>query len=164
MLKILSGIAIIAFTTFCGWLLSQKFRRRKLFFEQFKEFNEHFLNEIAYYRRPIQQFIADFEYEGEFNELLQLLFSLWGENSLQKRNFMEVIEYSFLKNEEKRMIADYFLMLGRGDSVSQKGYFSAVKDTLAKYCAEAERDDKRYGDLYVKLGILFGLFILIIII
>ena len=46
MLKLLSGIAIIAFTTFCGYFFSKKYRQRKIFFAQFKEFNERFLNEI----------------------------------------------------------------------------------------------------------------------
>ena len=75
MLKFLSGIVVIAFTTLCGYLLAKKYRQRKLFFTQLKEFNERFLNEIAYYRRPIGEFIAGYAYQGEFNELLQGFFS-----------------------------------------------------------------------------------------
>ena len=72
-------------------------------------------------------------------------------------------EYSFLKQEEKRVVEDYFLMLGKGDSGSQKGYCLAAKDGIVKLQAEAELTCKRYADLYVKLGFLCGLLILILI-
>ncbi len=164
MLKFLSGIAIIAFTTFCGYLLAKKYRQRRLFFTQFQQFNERFLNEIAYYRRPIKQFIANFVYQGEFNRLLETFYAKTEEGSLREYGLFGAVDYSFLNQEEKRVVEDYFLMLGKGDSASQKGYFSSVKDTLSKLQAEAEATSKRYGDLYIKLGFLCGLLILILII
>ena len=55
--KFFLGLAIIAFTTYCGYLLSNKYRTRKAFFVQFFEFNERFLSEINYLKRPLFQFI-----------------------------------------------------------------------------------------------------------
>ena len=66
MTKFLFGIVMIAFTSFCGYLLARKYRQRKLFFRQLYEFNERFLTEIAYYRRPIQEFAAKYTYRGEY--------------------------------------------------------------------------------------------------
>ena len=60
------------------------------------------------------------------------------------------------------MVEDYFLMLGKGDSLSQKGYFSSVKEPLLRLQNEAETTCKRYADLYIKLGFLCGLLILIL--
>lgn len=34
------------------------------------EFNERFLSEIAYYRRPVKEFSQKYEYQGEFEVLL----------------------------------------------------------------------------------------------
>lgn len=164
MLKFLLGIAIVAFTTFCGYLLARKYRQRKLFFSQFKEFNERFLNEISYYRRPIKEFVSGYAYQGEFNMLLQEFFRCIEENSMEDRAIFDLPDYNFLTQDEKGIVRDYFLMLGKGDSGSQKGYFSSVRETLAKSQAEAENSCKRYGDLYLKLGFLCGLFILILII
>ena len=59
---------------------------------------------------------------------------------------------------------DYFQMLGKGDSSSQKTYFSAMKEEIQKRYNLAENEYKRYGDLYIKLGFLCGLFLLILII
>ncbi len=164
MLKFLLGVAIVALTTFGGYLLAKKYRQRKQFFAQLWEFNERFLSEIAYYRRPIREFVAGYAYQGEFNTLLQEFFSGIDERSPNDRAIFDFPDYTFLTKEEKNAVEDYFLMLGKGDSVSQKGYFTAVKDTLSKLQAQSADACKRYGDLYIKIGFLCGLLILILII
>lgn len=164
MAKFFLGIAIVAFTSFCGYLFASKYRKRKLFFKQFKEFNERFLSEIAYYRRPIKEFAAKYTYQGEFKLLLEDFFEGIDGRSAADRAIVDMPAYKFLTAEEKRTIEDYLLMLGKGDSASQKGYFSSVKDTLATLQSESETACKKYGDLYVKLGFLCGLLILILLI
>ncbi len=162
MIKFLFGVAIVAFTSFCGYFLAKKYRQRKLFFKQFKEFNERFLNEISYYRRPLREFVESYTYLGEFRELLWDYFNRI--ESAQEGGLIEKGKYDFLTEEEVRTVEDYFLMLGRGDSASQKGYFSAIQERLIGFQKESENAAKRYGDLYVKIGFLCGLLILILIV
>ena len=69
-----------------------------------------------------------------------------------------------LKEEEKIFLYDYFQMLGKGDSISQKTYFSSVQQTLSKWKESSNQEGKKYEDLYIKLGFLCGLFVLILII
>ncbi len=164
MLKFLLGVAIVAFTSFCGHLLAQKYRKRQLFFKQLKEFNERFLSEIAYYRRPLREFASNYSYQGEFQELLNDYFTAIDKRKPINCIFSENERYRFLKEEELRVIEDYFLMLGKGDSSSQKGYFSCVREKLHSFDEESEKDAKRYGDLFIKLGFLCGLLFLILII
>ncbi len=164
MLKFLVGVVMIAFTTLCGYFLAKKYRQRRAFFAQFREFNERFLSEINYYRRPIPQFIDAYQYQGEFSELLHALFTNVEGRSVDQGVISDVVDYPFLKAEEKRMIEGYFTMLGKGDSASQKAYFSSVKDTLFKFQTESEASCKKYGDLYIKMGFLAGLLLLILII
>ena len=154
---------MVAFTAFCGYLLSKKYRQRKLFFLQLKEFNGRFLNEISYYRRPIAEFVSGYSYQGEFQTLLVLFFEKIKERSASEKVFLDDEEFAFLTRDEKRLVEDYFQMLGKGDSKSQKDYFSSVKDCISKLQTETETDCKKYGDLYVKIGFLCGLLILIII-
>ena len=158
------GIAIVAFTTLCGYILSKKYRQRKQFFRQLFEFNERFLNEIAYYRRPIRDFIAMYSYHGEFHDFLQAYVMHLEKTGSTRVALLDTAEYSFLKEDEKNLITDYFFMLGKGDSGSQKGYFSSVKELLGKWQINAMETAKKYEDLYIKLGFLCGLFILILII
>ncbi len=164
MLKFFIGIIVVAFCSFCGYLFSKKYRQRKLFFHEFKEFNERFLSEISYYRRPVREFISAYSYQGEFGQLLNDYFSS-SEDGEQRENILkETDKYDFLKSEEKKEIQEYFFMLGRGDSSSQKSYFSSRREKLSLWGKNADSDAKRYGDLYLKLGFLCGLFILLLII
>ena len=163
MVKFFVGIAIVAFTSFCGHLLAKKYRQRKQFFKQIWEFNERFLSEISYARRPLKEFIKAYTYEGEFEDALNEFYAYLKENPITP-SFLEGEKFAFLKKEELQLLGNYFFMLGKGDSASQKGYFSSIKDTLKKLQSEAEIDTKRYGDLYVKIGFLCGLFALILIV
>jgi stage III sporulation protein AB len=161
MTKFLFGIALVAFGSFCGYFLAKKYRQRKSFFSQLRLFNERFINEVSYYRRPIREFANVYAFQGEFHSLLTDFLQNMGENgggwSIDER------EYAFLKKEERGAIHDYFLMIGRGDSASQKAYFSSVSSAISKWDSEASLAAKKYGDLYIKLGFLCGLFILILI-
>jgi len=162
--KFIVGIAIVAFTSACGYVFAKKYRQRKLFFRQLREFNERFLSEITYYRRPLREFSSKYVYKGEFAHLLQAYFSTLDFRLSALRERLTKSEFSFLKKENKGLVEDYFTMLGKGDSTSQKGYFSSINSTLIKLQEEAAVTCKKYADLYVKLGFLCGLLILILII
>ena len=164
MLKAVSGIAIVLFSTFCGYLFAGKYRQRKLFFTQFKEFNQRFLNEIAYYRRPIKEFFSSYPYKGGFGEVLTAFYGGLRDNASSVRVKELIDSFLFLKKEDCTLIEDYFYMLGKGDSSSQNAYFSSQKDKLAQMQSESEEICKKYGDLYIKIGFLIGLFVLILIV
>lgn len=162
MTKFLLGLAIVAFTSFCGYVFTKKYRRRKLFFTQMHEFNERFLSEISYYRRPLGEFSSKYAYKGEFEEFLKIFFHNMDKGRPFSITLLDKDTFYFLTNEEKAVLEDYFQMLGKGDSASQKAYFSSMKERLSKLRSEAIGAYKKYGDLYIKLGFLCGLFILIL--
>ena len=162
MIKFLLGVAMVAFTTFCGYLLSKKYRKKKLFFHELYAFNERFLSEISYSRRPIKEFVAGQTFYGEFNDVLYDFFHCADNGA--PFSLANDGEFAFLKDDEKRSVEEYFRMLGRGDSTSQKQYFSSVKASLESSRDDAEKESKKYGDLYIKIGFLCGLLILILIV
>lgn len=162
MIKILFGIAVVAFGTFCGYVFTKKYRRRKLFFSQLYEFNERFISEISYYRRPLMEFSSKYTYKGEFQDFLEIVFGNMDKSPVFIAENLNKDVFYFLTKEEIGVLEDYFQMIGKGDSASQKAYFTSIKDTLSKLKTQAVAENKRYGDLYVKLGFLCGLFILIL--
>ena len=162
MAKFIVGMAIVGFSTLCGYLLAKKYRQRKRFLSQMSVFNERFLSEIAYYKSPLREFASKYVYNGEFDAFLESYFQNLQE--VYGREPFDFSAFTFLTKEEQSFITDYFFMLGKGDSASQKSYFSGAKDTLKRLENEAQTDYKKYGDLYIKLGFLCGLFILILII
>lgn len=162
MIKFLLGLAIVCLCTCFGYLLASNYRNRKHFYKEMRDFNERFLNEISYYKRPLGEFIIKYKYNGYF-ELLIRAFQQQLNKSAQPK-FVDLRDFAFLKKEETGFIDDYFQMLGRGDSSSQKAYFSAMKEEIQKRYNLAESEYKKYGDLYIKLGFLCGLFLLILIV
>ncbi len=164
MTKVVLGILIVCFTTFCGHTLAKKYRQRKDFFRQLNGLNERFLSEISYFKRPLKEFLGGYPLTGEFSELIEE-YAQYLESGKQEEIYSsDFAEISFLTADEKSFVRDYFLTLGRGDSASQKAYFSSVKSTLTGYKNGSEEACKRYGDLYIKLGFLFGLAVLVLIV
>lgn len=166
MIKFIVGVCIVAFTSFCGYVLSKKYRQRKSFYAQFYQFNERFLSEITYYRRPIKEFIEKYAYREEFAELLDEYVQTLGQGNKNpsERDFSGLPAFSFLSKDETDFVNDYFLMVGKGDSASQKGYFGSAKSVLNERKDVTQAEAKRYGDLYIKLSFLLGLAILVVII
>ena len=163
MIKFLLGVCVVAFTTFIGYLLGRKHRKKKLFFTQFSLFNERFINEISYYRHPLKDFITKYSYKNEFETLLERYLYCIKDRVALKGNLIHTADFDFLKTDEKNVVEDYFQMLGKGDSFSQKNYFSSMKEPLSTLEKTSVSTCKKYGDLYIKLGFLCGLLILILI-
>ena len=163
MAKYVLCILIVAFTSFCGYLLAKKYRQRKQFYIQFSIFNERFITELSYFRRPIMQFIHSYAYKGEFLYFLTEYLSLNDKTNTHLQSIVDNAVFYFLTSDEKAMLINYFSMLGKGDSHSQKSYFSSIKDFLNKAENQAIENCKKYETLYLKLGFLFGVLIIILI-
>ena len=157
-------MAIVAISTTFGYILSKKYRQRRRFLGQLRAFNEQFINEITYYRRPIKDFLSSHVFEGEFQALLQSYVGSLDKYTENEGQALDLSSYTFLYENEKSDIFDYFMTLGKGDSDSQKRYFLSMGDRLNKYESAAISQSKKYENLYTELGFLCGLFILILII
>ena len=153
-LKILVAAAVVAAGTAGGYFAANKYRARQKFYAQFAVFNERYLNELGYARKPLGAFLKQYEYTGDFSKSLKA-FS-------EKRD--PKIDYSYLTEEERAECADYFSMLGKGDSLSQKNFFAAKQAGLGEKRAASEKEAKSRGSLYLKLGILSGLAVVILIV
>ena len=159
-MKIIVGIAVVVFTTYCGWFLSRRYRRRKQFFKDMQEFNLSFLEEVGYSKRPFELFCARRAYAGDFGCLLEDVVSRRLERKTTKPS---MDEYAFLTTDERVFVEEYFQAAGRGDTQAQKGYFSNAKIKLDSLKTKGEEDGKKYTDLYTKLGFLAGLAMMIIL-
>ncbi len=153
-LKIIVSCAIVAFGIGIGYLAAGKYRSRKKFFAQLYDFNERYLSELGYSRKPLPVFLKEFPATGDFRKSLEgLAFSRAPD-----------LRYPYLTADEKKECGDYFFMLGRGDAQSQSGYFGARREPLGEKKAACEKEAKANGELYIKLGLLAGLAFVILII
>ena len=147
-LKLILSAIIIAFCTLLGYLAASKYRSRQKFFTQMAAFNDRYLNELAYARRALKELIGEMREEGDFYALLE----------------RERPRLHYLTEQERKECAEYLNMLGAGDSLSQKNFFSAKKGALEHKKAESDKAASERGSLYLKLGLLAGLAFVILII
>ena len=153
-LKLLLAVCAVTFCVFLGYLSAGKYRSRRAFFGQFYDFNERYLSELGYARKPLPQFLQEYAYTGDFRKTVEA-FSARG---------ADVAPHGFLSDEEKKECRDYFAMLGKGDAHSQNGFFAARRASLLQKKEETEKEAKARGELSLKLGLLAGLAFVILII
>ena len=66
MAKLITGIALVIFCGFCGYMLTKKYRVRKEFYKQYYAFNRSFLSEISFSRRPLESWLEKQPLSGAF--------------------------------------------------------------------------------------------------
>ena len=150
--KIFVSLLVIAFCTGLGYLAAMRYRSRKKFFTRLLDFHEKFLNELGYARRPLSAFLKEQPQEGEFGKFL--------EAAIQRASYSS----EFLTKEENAQLSTYLSMLGKGDALSQRGYFASQTSAIETWKNASEKEAKERGDLYLKLGILAGLAFVILIV
>ena len=158
--KIVLCVTLLIFTSGIGYVFALKYRKRKQFFSQFYDFNERFLRELEYSRRPLTDFIQNCLYKGEFSDLLSI-FLMNSDIEMPLQDYFSSI--TFLKLDEEKTISQFFNELGKGDCESQKKVFGNYLKDLGHKKTETNSDYKKYAELYVKLGVLVGISIIILI-
>lgn len=153
-IKVALACLAIAFSVGIGYLAANKYRCRRNFFSQLSDFNERYINELEYARKPLPVFLKETSATGDFKKTLEEFSS----------SRAPQLKFSYLTKEEKKECTEYFSMLGRGDALSQKGYFCARREPLGEVRAACEKQAKAKGELYLKLGLLAGLAFVILII
>ena len=70
-LKFLLAACAIAFCIGLGYLAANKYRCRRSFYSQLYDFNERYLSELGYARKPLPQFLKEYVYAGEFGRTIE---------------------------------------------------------------------------------------------
>ena len=70
---------------------------------------------------------------------------------------------TILKNNEKEYLYTFFKGLGRFDCNNQLKEFEKYSKVIDTSIAETAKDSSKYASLYTKLGIIFGLFLALIL-
>ena len=153
-IRVLLSVLIVIFCTLLGYLAAGKWRSRCVFFTQECLFHERYLNELNYTRKPLGKFLEEYSYKGDFGKLVERFTC---ERTIE-------CNLKYLTKEERTACVNYFSMLGRGDSLSQKEFFAAQTAMLTALRDESKKEEKNRGGLYIKLGLLAGLAVVILII
>lgn len=148
-----------------GYLFSMKFKKRVQFYSALIMLAQKLDVEINFSRERLKKLIESvddktrknlFEVDNNFISYLD------SEGELDMNKLLA--KCTFLKNDEKEMVYLFFKNLGRSDVTGQtkeiQNFLKRFDDNLAKCTTE----NKKYGSLCVKLGIIAGLFMVVILI
>ena len=141
--------------TFFGYLLSNKYIRRKKYFNDFYLFNKNLQTELNFSKSSILKIIEDFsEKNSDFYYFITKYF--------KKKN--EEVNLSYLSSDEKDSAKKYLGSISTVDDKTLIGYVNGYSQKLSEMLELSVREEKKYKTLYIKLGFLFGLIIFIVLI
>lgn len=160
LIALFAGIAI-----YIGFIFAKKYKTRENFFMALVMLCQKFDVEINYSRQRLKNIFASLD--DKQKKALQgidknFLSFIDKESPLEKEYLFKNI--NFLKEDEKDVIFMFFKNLGRSDVDSQSKEIKNFQSRFEAISNNAIKDNKKYGQLSIKLGIVAGLFIVVLFI
>ena len=136
-----------------GYLLSAKYKHKRIFYSCFKDFNIKIKNEVAFSRNTI----IDILNTGDDNDFIECVKNFYEQKEI-------VFNKKYLKNEDLDFLNSYLIELGQGDAFSQTDYLATMLNIIEEKRLNAILEEKKYKNLYLKLSIFIGLILFVIFI
>lgn len=164
MLKTILIIVLILLISCIGYGFSYYYIQRKKFFDSLVFFIQNMKNDINFSQDKLIEIIdrnLNVVTNKDLNTLLCNYKNLIISNIDKRKLFCNI---NFLKENEKEIIFIFFKGLGKTDVFNQIELLDKFSNKLTEFYSNATHESKKYSSLYLKLGILFGLFVAIILI
>ena len=164
-MKILIIVLFCSIAIYIGYYFSKKYKQRLQFFQSIVLLCQKFDVEINFSRERMKNIFLNLDEKHQkklFGVDKNFLAFLDQESALDKITLFKNI--TFLKEEEKDILLMFFKSLGRSDLDSQSKEIKNFTSRFDNLTKSAEQDNKKYGALSIKLGIVASLFIIILFI
>lgn len=160
LLAIFSVISI-----YIGYIFARKYRVRESFFLSLIMLCQKFDVEINYSRQRLKNIFSalDEKQKKSLHGIDKNFLSFIDKESPLEKEFL-FNGISFLKEDEKDVIFMFFKSLGRSDVDSQSKEIKNFQARFETISTGAINDNKKYGKLAIKLGIVAALFIVVLFI
>lgn len=164
-MKFIILILIALICIFIGYIFSKKYKTRSNFFQALLYLCQKFDIEINYSRERLKNIFLnlDDKYKKDLKGIDgNYIAFIDKESPLDKDSLFKNI--TFLKDSEKELIFSFFKTLGRSDVDSQSKEIKNFQNRFESIANNAQSENKKYGSLSIKLGIIAGLLIVVIFI
>ncbi len=157
-------VCIFCLCAFVGYAISVKYMKRKKFFNSLIVFADKLSLEINFSRERLKVLLENFDsankknllgIDEKFIEYLDKKIELTSENIFKKADV--------LKSEEKDCILLFLKTLGRSDVENQTKEIQNFISRFNEMKSRCDAEQKKYGSLSLKLGIVAGLFWVVIL-
>ena len=162
MIKYFILFAIAGICTYIGWGFSSYYTNRSKFFKSIELLFDKLKTEIRFSQGKLIEILNDFQSHSQDAQTLikNFIDCLNFDKDICPENLFENIK--ILNEDEKNVLAIFFKTLGKFDAFNQTNQLANQQVQLAQFFTKAEEDAKKYGTLYIKLGIIAGLVIVLI--
>lgn len=147
-------LALLVVSIIAGHKFADKYTLRRKFYSDFSFFNKHLKSEISFSQTTLLKMTDLFDKKTDFYISLK--------KYIENKEFN--FEKKYLSLEEKGFFKGYIENVGAHDKITQLNYLESVEQKIDEYYSSAEKEEKKYKTLYIKLGLLFGLMLFIIFI
>lgn len=148
-----------------GYIFSLKYRRRSVFFKTLVMLCQKLDVEINFSRERIRNLIAGFDEKTKKNlQGLDKNYLTYLDNASPLDDVSLFQNINFLKQEEKDLILLFFKSLGRSDLSGQSRELNNYEKRFEEFSTGAVNENKKYGALSIKLGIIAGLVLIVLFI
>ena len=154
MLKVFIIILGFLFFSLLGISKSYSLKNRKVIISKFIDLIEYILREIKFSKKNILEILKQTENDFCFTFDKADIFSSYLQVKEEKKNQ--------LTKEDWNVLDAFFLQLGKSDTEGQISLCSSTIEHLKKMESEAEIEVNKYSKMYTSLGILTGLFFIVI--
>ena len=161
-LRLIAGGLLALIACYVGLLIKRKYKSRAEYYKSACEFAKCVTTELSMKKTPMPDVAENFlkGRNGDFEKTVET----WLDLARKGQTFAyENASVSFLNNDEKKPIADFFSALGKtalNDQLSHIGYYENVFESKKSKC---EDESKKLGGMYFKLCVLSGIAIMLIL-
>ncbi len=155
MIKVIISISLIAFCTYGGIKISQRYKRREKLFFDFVNFCNGFKANLDFFKKKLDEYVNEFcvSASGDFIALANA--ALYGQ-----ANCINAV----ITDSQKEYTDAFFDILGKGDAVSQKNQIISYQNYFERQLEQAKEQNIKKGTMYAKLGALTGIFLSVLVI
>lgn len=164
-MKIFLIVAVFALCVCTGYYFSSKYLKRKKFFSSLIVFAEKLSLEINFSRERLRVLIDNFD-KANKKDLMGIdeKFALYLSRECELTIDDIFGKNKLLKQDEKELILLFFKALGRSDVENQTKEIQNFVNRFSEYKEKSDAEQKKYGALAMKLGIVAGLFWAVLIV
>ena len=164
-MKIILMILLFILSVGVGYFFSTKYKKRVDFFSALIFLAQKLDVEINFSRERIKKLIEGFDEKLKKNLIgVDIAFLKYLDNGGELTSQRLFEENSIIKKEDKEVVTIFFKNLGRSDVENQSKEIKNSISRFDKLLGDAIQDNKKYGNLALKLSILAGLAIIILMI
>ena len=162
MIKYLALFLVVALCGYIGYGFSSFYSNRKQFFKSLELLFDKFKAEISFSQNKLLEILQSFSsYSKDAKRYVQNFVNCLNyDKELSQENVFEGIK--ILNDDEKSILLTFTKTLGKFDAPRQVDQLANQKQEILNLYNKAEEDAKKYGSLYIKLGVILGLVIALI--